>query len=80
MNIDEHIAYHEDKIERIHAEIEEKTKTVAKYAKGGMARSEDLLALGHAIAKLESDARVSIETRMTLINVRGEQDAEAFCG
>lgn len=75
MTTAEHLAYHTDKLERLHAETVQLTAQLAKYATNpkAPARSTDVLVVAQALARVEADMRVSSEICSTLRNIQGEQ-------
>lgn len=74
MTIQEHIAYHEDKINRIYEERDKLQDHMHKATgKDRQITTEDLFYFTKQIANIERDLRASIDTRMTLINIIGEK-------
>lgn len=74
MTIQEHIAYHEDKINRIYEE-RDKLQDHMHEATGKvrLITSEDLFHFTKQFTNIERELRASIDTRMTLMNIVGEK-------
>lgn len=73
MNLQEHIAYHEDKINRLYEQYDQVQEYIHKEtAKSSHLKASTLLDLVKQLYTIEMDLRSSIDTRMVLINIQGD--------
>lgn len=73
MTIQEHIDYHEDKINRLYDERDRLQNNLhSASGENNKITVEDLFYYTKAIANIDRDLRASIDTRITLLNIRGE--------
>ena len=71
MNIQGHINYHDDKIDRLQSNVEQQTRMLSRPTASpkSLAKADDILSIGQEISKLEIEIRICREIRSTLVNI-----------
>lgn len=73
MNIQGHINYHDDKIDRLQSNVEQQTSMLASRSHPHpLARAEDVRTTKEQILEIEIEIRISREIRSTLIDIQSE--------
>jgi hypothetical protein len=71
MTIQEHISYHEDKINRLYAEHDQIQEQIHKAtSKNSHLKADELMMYVKSLYQIEVDLRASIDTRITLLNLK----------
>jgi hypothetical protein len=71
MTLENHLIYHEDKITRLYEQHDQIQGYIHKLtAKNSHLKAGELLELVKQLYAIEMDLRVSIDTRLTLINIK----------
>ena len=72
MTIQEHITHHEDNINRIYEERDKLQEHIHKASGDDRKITlEDLFYFTKQLSTIDKDLRASIDTRMTLLNIKG---------
>lgn len=70
MTLQEHIDYHEDKIDRFYEQYDQIQGYIHKETSNSNLKAGTLLELVKQLYNIEMEIRSSIDTRMTLINIK----------
>lgn len=73
MTLENHLIYHEDKITRLYEQHDQVQGYIHKLtAKNSHLKAGELLEFVKQLYAIEMDLRVSIDTRLTLINIKSD--------
>jgi hypothetical protein len=75
MTIQEHIAYHEDKINRLYAEHDRVQEQIHKAtSENSHIKADELMMYAKSLYNIELDLRASIDIRVTFLAVKSLND------
>jgi hypothetical protein len=75
MNLNEHIDYHTEKIERLYKERAKVQERLHDYSRPDRYTTPDeVLSFSKQLYNFEKEIRVSIEVRVSLINIRDDKN------